>query len=444
LHEPKRIELSVRQERAILVGAILPGDDHGGEEPLAELQRLAETAGACVVGHLSQKLHGINRSTYFGEGKAEELHGLCSALDADAVLCDHDLSPAQIRNIERITETKVVDRSELILDIFATHAKSRQAKVQVELAQLEYTLPRLTRMWSHLDRHGGGIGTRGPGERQLESDRRVVERRMRDIRRELAAIARRRRAEVAARREEFNVCLVGYTNAGKSTLLNALTGAEALVEDRLFATLDTKTRIWGLDESRRVLLSDTVGFIRRLPHHLVASFHATLEETKEADLLLHVIDISHPDCFHQAETVRQVLAELGCGEQPILHLFNKSDVARPSPEADLLASALGETLRISALRGDGLDTLARRVLETVARRETRVTIRVHCANGRLVACAHELGTVLATERDGEHLVIEARIEPRHLPALRSAAGPDDSVLVHERPSPGEAYKEVRP
>jgi len=434
LQDSKRTELSVRQERAVLVGVVLPNEDHGGEGPLDELERLAETAGALVVARVTQQHRRIDPRTYVGQGKTEEIRDLCAALDADAVLCDHDLTPAQIRNLERVTEAKVLDRSELILDIFATRAKTRQAKVQVELAQLEYTLPRLTRMWSHLDRHGGGIGTRGPGERQIESDRRVIGRKMRDMRRELAAIAARKQREVAARRDEFKVCIVGYTNAGKSTLLNALTGADAFVEDRLFATLDTRTRVWPLDDSHRVLLSDTVGFIRRLPHHLVASFHATLEEANEADLLLHVIDISHPDCLHQAEIARQVLQEIGCGEQPVLHVFNKSDVAHPSAEADLLAATVGECVRVSALRGDGLDGLAARVLAVVSRREARVTVRAHCTSGRLVALMHESAKVLSTANDDESVVFEARIEPRYLPALQSAIGPNDAIVVHQMPA----------
>ncbi len=424
----------------MLAGVVLPGEDHGGEEPLDELQRLAETAGARVVARLTQKLREPDPRTYVGQGKAEELHELCAALDADAVLCDHDLSPAQVRNLERITEAKVLDRSEVILDIFATRAKTRQAKVQVELAQLEYTLPRLTRMWTHLDRTGGGIGTRGPGERQLETDRRVLTRRMAHMRRELEAIAARKRREVAARRDEFKVCLVGYTNAGKSTLLNALTGTnDAFVEDRLFATLDTKTRVWPLDPDHQALLSDTVGFIRRLPHHLVASFHATLEEATEADLLIHVIDISHRDCFHQAEVVRQVLAEIGCAEKPLLNAFNKSDVALPTVEADLLAVALPDHVRISALRGDGLDELRRRVLDLVVRREARVTVRAHCANGRLVALVHDLANVLSSTSEDETLTIEARVEPRHLPALRAAARQGDAIIVNHTPgwTPGE-------
>ena len=426
--------MSVRQERVILVGVLLPGEDHGGEEPLDELGRLAQTAGAQVVGRLSQKLPKLDPRTYVGAGKAEELHDLCVALDAHAVLCDHDLSPGQLRNIERITEAKVLDRSELILDIFATRAKTRQAKVQVELAQMEYTLPRLTRMWSHLDRTGGGIGTRGPGERQLETDRRVLTRRMAHMRRELADIEGRKLREVAARRKEFKVCLVGYTNAGKSTLLNALTGtSDAFVEDRLFATLDTKTRGWALDESHKALLSDTVGFIRRLPHHLVASFHATLQEATEADLLLHVIDISHRDCCHQAEVVRQVLAEIGCAERPVLNVFNKDDVSQPTVEADLLAAALSDHVRTSALRGDGLDALRERVLALAVRREARVTVRAHCGNGRLLAWMHEFANILTATRTDETVVFEARLEPRHFPALRAAVGPADSITVHDAP-----------
>ncbi|HUT36971.1 MAG TPA: GTPase HflX [Planctomycetota bacterium] len=439
MHDTKRDELTVRQERAILVGTLLPGEDHGGEGPLDELQRLAETAGALVVGRLTQKLPQIDPRTYIGQGKAQELAELCTALDADAVLCDHDLSPAQLRNLERITEAKVLDHSELILDIFATRAKTRQAKVQVELAQLEYTLPRLTRMWSHLDRTGAGIGTRGPGERQLETDRRVITRRMSHMRRELGDIASRKLREVSARREEFKVCLVGYTNAGKSTLLNALTHShDAFVEDRLFATLDTKTRVWPLDSSHRALLSDTVGFIRRLPHHLIASFHATLEEATEADLLIHVIDVSHRDCFHQAEVVRQVLAELGCAEQPVLNVLNKTDVARPTVEADLLAAALPEHIRISALVGTGLDQVREHVLALVTRREARVTIHAHCGSGRLLACVHEHASILASACEDERMVFQARVEPRHLPTLRAAAGPNDSIVVHPPSSLGPA------
>lgn len=448
MSEPQRTKLSVRKERAVLVGVVLPGDDHGGEEPLSELERLAQTAGARVADCILQKRRSINPNSYIGPGKAKELRDLCKHHEANAVLCDHDLSPAQIRSLEEITETKVVDRSELILDIFATRAKTRQAKVQVELAQMEYTFPRLTRMWSHLDRHGGGIGTRGPGERQLESDRRAHLRRIRDLKRELDHIATRTHREIAARRDQFTVCLVGYTNAGKSTLLRALTGARTFIGDRLFATLDTKTRVWRLGGKHKVLLSDTVGFIHRLPHHLVASFHATLEAATQADLLCHVVDISHPDCFHQAETVRQVLDEIGCRHQPLLHVFNKIDAARSSSEAELLAAtcdeppgrapSCGPPVRISALRGDGLDALRERVLDVVGRGESRVTVSAHCRNGRLFARLHQLASVIATTQQDERLIIEARIQPSRLAALRALAGPDDSIIVHDPPPPSLA------
>ena len=430
MQEPKRTELSVRRERAILVGVLLPGEDHGGEEPLDELARLARTAGARVVERLTQKLRRIDPHTYVGSGKAEELARLCPAVDADAILCDHDLSPGQLHTLEQVTGTKVVDRSELILDIFATRARTRQAKVQVELAQLDYTFPRLTRLWSHLDRHGGGIGTRGPGERQLESDRRAMQRRMSEMRRELGHIARRKSREAAARRDELRVCLVGYTNAGKSTLLNALTGADAFTEDRLFATLDTRTRLWPLDGNRHALLSDTVGFIRRLPHHLIASFHATLEEATQADLLLHVVDISHPDCLHQAETVSEVLDELGCGATPVLAVLNKIDAAQPTPEAELVAATCADHVRVSALEGTGLEALTARVVALMEARETRITVECHARNGRIQACLHRLAHVTATERTDERVVITARVEPRHLPALRAAAAKGDRVVVH--------------
>jgi GTP-binding protein HflX len=438
LHEPKRTELSVRQERAVLVGVILPGADHGGEAPLEELARLAETAGALVVDGLTQKLPRINPGTYVGRGKAEEARDLCAASEADALICDHDLSPGQIHTLEEITGVKVLDRSELILDIFATRARTRQARVQVELAQMEYTYPRLTRMWSHLDRHGGGIGTRGPGERQLESDRRAFGRRVRDLRHELHAIASRTHREAAARSDEFNVGLVGYTNAGKSTLFRALTGADAFVEDRLFATLDTKTRTWALPSGRTALLSDTVGFIRRLPHHLVASFHATLETTTTASLLLHVVDVSHPDCHHQADTVREVLAELGADDRPMLLVLNKMDVAEQSEAADLLRAVSDDYIEVSARTGQGLDRLAARVESFVSACEARVTVRAAHSNGRLLASLHRYGSVLETSPGDGHTVVELRVPPRHLPAIRSAAGPGDSIVVHEAATPSSA------
>jgi len=433
LHERKRDEISVSQERVVLLGVILPGDDHGGEAPLEELARLAETAGAEVVDGLTQKLPRMHSGTYVGKGKAQEVSELCRAAEANALICDHDLSPGQIHALEAITDVKVLDRSELILDIFASRAKTRQAKVQVELAQMEYTYPRLTKMWSHLDRHGGGIGTRGPGERQLESDRRTFGRRMRDLRRELKSITERRHRETLARSEEFTVGLVGYTNAGKSTLHRALTGADTFVEDRLFATLDTKTTTWEFPSGRNVLLSDTVGFIRRLPHHLVASFHATLEAATMASLLLHVVDVSHPDCHHHAETVHQVLRELEADEIPSLLLLNKIDVAAPSDAGEILRAMADDCLEVSAHTGQGLDVLAARVEAFAGAQETRLTVHATHANGRLLASLHRFGSVLDSTSDDDHTVVELRVQPRYLPAIRSAAGPADSIVVHNTP-----------
>jgi GTP-binding protein HflX len=303
--EKLRQTLRVRKERAILVAAVLRSHDGGGG--LAELTALAESAGAVVVDRFQQKIRAINAGTYIGKGKANQLAGRVRRFAADAVIFDNDLSPGQIRELEKIVEIKVLDRSELILDIFATRAKTRQAKLQVALAQLEYTYPRLTRMWSHLDTVAGaggataagavgGIGTRGTGEQQLEIDRRLVGKRITELKRELGKIDRRRIREINGRRGLFKICLVGYTNAGKSTLLNTLTDAGVPVEDRLFATLDTRTRKWTPSKGTEVLISDTVGFVKHLPHQLVASFKATLEEAVNADLLMHVVDVPICSC----------------------------------------------------------------------------------------------------------------------------------------------------
>ena len=280
---------SVQSEKAVLVGVLLraPVDP---EHPLAELAGLAETAGARVVGELTQRRETPDQTTYLGKGKVAELAALAAHHDADVVIFDNDLSPAQTRNLERELKLKVLDRSEVILDIFAARARTYEARLAVELAQLEYSLPRLKRMWTHLSRLKMGIGMRGPGEKQLEVDRRLVEKRIHDLTQELGEIHARRERQVAARHKHMTVSLVGYTNAGKSTLLNALTGADELAADKLFATLDTRTRRWRLPGWGPVLLSDTVGFIRDLPHRLIASFKATLEETRQADLLLHVAD----------------------------------------------------------------------------------------------------------------------------------------------------------
>lgn len=312
----ERTDIQITQEKAVLAAVYLPGSRFDERDPLGELRALAQTAGATVVGEIVQHKSKPDAGTFMGSGKVEELKAMCDELGAGLVIFDHDLSPRQIANIEEIVGRKVLDRSELILDIFAGRATTHEAKLQVELAQLQYTYPRLRAMWDHLERIVGvggigGIGTRGPGETQLETDRRLAQSRELQLRRELEAIQARRRREVRARNlDHFTVGIVGYTNAGKSTLFNALTEGGAFANDQLFATLVTRTREWSVDRGLRVMLSDTVGFVRDLPHNLVASFRATLEEATHADLLLIVLDVSDPSAELQYETVQSTLRDI--------------------------------------------------------------------------------------------------------------------------------------
>jgi len=419
--EPRRSELSVERERVVLARALLPDMEIEHEGPLAELERLTTTAGAQVVGKMVQRIRKMGSTSCFGKGKTERLRQLAEETRADTVIFDNDLTPAQIRNLERIIDRKVLDRSELILDIFASHARTRQARLQVELAQLEYTLPRLQRMWTHLERYEGGIGVRGPGERQIETDRRLVKQRKSKLKKELDAISARKEREVRARAKQFTVSLVGYTNAGKSTLMNALTGADTLVEDKLFATLDTCTRTWQVDDHHSVLLSDTVGFIRHLPHHLVASFHATLEEAVQADLLLHVVDAAHPDCESHTAAARQVLDEIGCTHKPTIMVFNKIDTVTDFSNVALMRQEYPDSVEVSAITGEGLDELAARVAAIITSAEIDLEIDAHCTNGKLRAFLAENGTLLSEEYAGERVHIRARIHPRHLGKVRRLA-----------------------
>jgi GTP-binding protein HflX len=365
-------------ERAFLVAVeVRGGDAWNSESSLDELAQLAGTAGAVVVGRTIQRLDSPNPATYIGKGKLAEIIALRPQLDYDLVIFDDELSPSQQRNLEDALKVKVLDRTALILDIFARRARTREGALQVELAQHEYLLPRLAGQWSHLERLGGGIGTRGPGETQLETDRRLIRNRISRLKAQLEQV-RRHRALYRARRAKQGVpvvALVGYTNAGKSTLMNALSGAGVLAENRLFATLDPVTRKVGLPGGGFFLLTDTVGFIQKLPTQLVAAFRATLEELADADLLLHVVDITHPDAAEQAETVEQTLAELGVAAKPRLTVLNKVDaLTRPDgmPVRGLDdLTELREQLRqegahavlISAEKGWGLDELRRRIGE---------------------------------------------------------------------------------
>jgi len=351
-----------RRERAVLVGFDRQ-DSVDPEESLRELALLADTAGADVCARLRQRRGRPRPATFIGKGKVEEATALLREHDADLLIFDEDLSPAQVRNLEKAADAKVIDRSELILDIFARRARTRESRLQVELAQLEYSLPRLTGMWKHLERLGGGIGTRGPGETQLETDRRLVRTRIANLRRQLERVERERAVQRRSRAGAFRVAIVGYTNAGKSTLMKALTSAEVFIEDRLFATVDSTTRRLKVGhKDHPVLVTDTVGFIRKLPHHLVASFRSTLSEVVEADLLYHVVDASDPAFPDHLAAVEQVLTDLGAENAPRLLLLNKVD--RLEEEAREFARCRRpEAVLISARTGLGLGEVKRRTLQ---------------------------------------------------------------------------------
>ena len=394
------------------------------DEHLEELARLADTAGAQVVGTLTQQLDRPHPGTYLGSGKVEELKLRIQELGATLVIFDDELTPAQGKNIELVVRTRVMDRAELILDIFATRARSSEARMQVELAQLEYLLPRLTRMWTHLEKMRGGIGMRGPGETQLETDRRLIQHRIRILKERLADVERAREVQRQGRHTHFRVALVGYTNAGKSSVLrNLANDGEVFVEDRLFATLDPLTREVEVGDGYTVLLTDTVGFIRKLPHHLVASFRATLAEAREADLLLHVIDSSHPAWEEQRDVVDGVLNDLGLSERPLTYVMNKMDAVHEDEAAALrerVANLMPNSLFVSALAPGGLDALKASLLNSLRTQRPVLEVQIPAGNGRLIAEVHRDGEVLDQRVDDDVLVLKARLDERTIGRLRQA------------------------
>ncbi len=403
-----------RRERAILVGVLLPQGEFNPEDPLDEIRGLAKTAGLFIVGSLLQKRPQPDIASYIGSGKVEELKQKVEANEADLVVFDNDLAPSQVRNLEKALGVKVIDRTEVILDIFANRARTHEAHLQVEMAQLEYALPRLKRMWTHLSRYKGGIGVRGPGEKQLEEDRRLVVHRIQDLKAKLAKIQARKEREVAGRGDVSTVSLVGYTNAGKSTLMNALTDAGVLVEDQLFATLDTRTRRWNLRGGGHVLLSDTVGFIRDLPHALVASFKATLEEARQADLLLHVVDASNPEAEKQIGAVKSVLDELGLAEHPTLLVLNKADKVPDRSYLDVLKAHHDESVALSAATGDGLDRLEQAVREALAEQAMEAEVETETANGRVLAYLAQHAQVKERTYEDGRVLLQCRLPRRCL------------------------------
>ncbi|HVU64448.1 MAG TPA: GTPase HflX [Phycisphaerales bacterium] len=476
----ERSTIKVQTERAVLAAVRLPTSVYDQANPFGELRALAEQAGAVVVGEIEQRASKGTAATYMGSGKVKELKALCDALGAQVVIFDHDLSPRQIANIEEVLAAgtkpgegcKVIDRSELILDIFAARATTHEAKLQVELAQLEYTLPRLRAMWSHLERitgsgAAGGIGTRGPGEQQLEIDRRLAQRKKLDLQHELAGIyARKRRMVQDRRRDHFTVGIVGYTNAGKSTLFNTLTQGGAYADNRLFATLVTRTRDWNLEGGFKVMLSDTVGFVRELPHHLIASFRATLEEATHADVLLIMLDISDPAAELEYRTVIETLDELeeevrdaekrdgnlpeqnldGEGWTPPkrILLLNKADRLKDNRAVLVWKQKVPDAIVISAIQpppgGLGQEDLRQRILATARQGLIEADITVPISDGKALQRLENRAEVLDRSYDdsGTMVTMRVRIGRRQLDMLRSGSR---NLRIHElngkAPAPGK-------
>lgn len=406
-----------RTERVFLVGVELKSADASSlRESLEELAELAASAGGEVIGEGTQKLDAPNAATYIGKGKAGEFARFCAEHNVDTVIFDDELSPAQTRNLEKAFAVKILDRTALILDIFSQRARTREGKLQIELAQLQHLLPRLTRFWGHLSRQKGGIGMRGgEGESQLEADRRKVSERIDRIERDLDAVRRQRETQRAGRqRSQWPLAsIVGYTNAGKSTLLNKLTGADVLAKDVLFATLDPTTRRLRLPTNQNILLTDTVGFIRKLPHGLVEAFKATLEEVVQADLLLHVVDVSHPQVDEQIAAVNAVLNEIGAGDKPTLMVFNKVDQLRGGNTLPRLHELYPNSVAISAIQGTGLEELLAEIGSQIRPERELLELKIPHEQAAVIARLHKVGQVLERRYLAKTARFKARIPPHH-------------------------------
>ncbi len=401
-------------EKAILVGLEQQGVSHWDlEDSLAELEQLAATAGAEVVDTFVQKLDKPTAPYYIGKGKAEEVRVACRGKRANSIIFDDELSPAQGRNLEKLTDRKVLDRTQLILDIFAKRARTREGRLQIELAQLQYLLPRLTRMWTHLSRQNGGIGTRGPGETQLEVDRRRVQDRIGKLERDLREVRKNRTVQREGRlRHNWPVCaVIGYTNAGKSSLLNRLTGSHVLAENKLFATLDPTTRQFVLPNNQKTLLTDTVGFIRKLPTTVIESFKATLEEVALADILLHVIDVSHPHFHEQMAAVDATLAELGANGKQTVLIFNKIDQVRDQAIVDNALDHHPGSVAVSAKTGEGIEIFLDELVIRLAAWRLKAEFHIPATASAAVAELHRVGHVLSTRYDGDTIIVRAHIPP---------------------------------
>jgi GTP-binding protein HflX len=424
-----------REEKAFLVGVDLPTDHRKIplDYSLEELERLAKTAGARVLEKFRQQVRSVAPATLIGRGKVEEIQTAVKALKPDLVVVDEDLTPAQQRNLESAFQVRVIDRSQLILDIFAQRARSNDGKLQVELAQLEYLLPRLTRQWTHLSRLGGGIGTRGPGETQLEVDRRRIRERIAHLKRRLKTVERTRTLQRKERDEVpfATVALVGYTNAGKSTLMNALTRAGVLVEDQLFATLDPTIRSLRLPGGDKVMLVDTVGFINKIPHSLIEAFKSTLEEVKSADLLLHLVDMATPLFAEQIEVIESVLQEIGAGDIPSILVPNKIDMISSVPIQQLRGRAVEGVCPISALTGAGIEPLLDLVGRVLDQGKEPFRARFFSWQGKLLSLLRERGKILEETYEGDQIHVTALVTPKlagQIRKLLSATDPPNRAL----------------
>ena len=410
------IDTSAPAERAYLVGLELPGRTFDGDDSLEELASLVDAAGGKVLGRIVQRRRSPDANSWLGKGKAGEVAREVARLGAEVVICDDELSPRQQRNLEETTDVRVIDRSAVILDIFARHARSREGRIQVELAQLEYRLPRLTGKGKELSRLGGGIGTRGPGESKLESDRQIIRKRIQDLRAQLADVARQRERTRGARAGEglHLAALVGYTNTGKSTLMNALASADVFVADQPFATLDPTTRRTALPGGITILVSDTVGFVNKLPPALVAAFRATLEELNDADLLVHVADAAHPNLHERMRVVDDTLASLGLAAKPRLLVLNQVDRMRGADGEALreaLAAEFPGAALVSALRGDGLDALRARLAESATAGWRRIQATLPYRAGALVQQIRARGALRRADYEESGIRIEADVPP---------------------------------
>ncbi len=416
IHE---IESADARERAVLVAVVTPRMREGErEENLLELERLADTAGADTIATIVQEREHPDAVTFIGKGKAQELAAEVQQGSIDIAIFDDDLSPNQARNLEELCGCKVLDRSGLILDIFAKHARTREAQTQVELAQLEYLLPRLTRMWTHLSKQYGGIGTKGPGETQLETDRRIIRTRISKLKEKLKVIDSQRTTQHSLRKQMPRVALVGYTNVGKSTLFNALAHADVRMEDRLFATLDATTRGVKAD-GLEFLLTDTVGFIRKLPTHLVASFRSTLAEVSEADIIAHVVDASHPYFEDQVEVVRATLSELGASEKPTLMVFNKIDSVRDTSIISFWKQKFPQSVFVSALKEINLATLLDVLSGMITHSYIEQEVVLPLDNGRKLARLYEIATVLDRNYNETSMILRLRFPAAIAPIVKN-------------------------